>query len=113
MYKEAVNEMKEYYLETKAPEMAQVLGRGYTRGGYRAGMRALGDALVAEGRDNPLRLASIYLSAGEDDRALDLLQKAFDKRLGPLPYINAQVRCNHLRSQPRFQQVLRGMNLSD
>ena len=51
-------------------------------------------------------------AAGKDDLALDWLEPACDKRIGPLPYVNAQNgRFEAMRSHPRFKGLLRRMNL--
>ena len=78
-------------------------------------MRRVAEALAAKavkGAPESMTIASFYAAAGEDDLALDWLEAACDKRIGPLPYINAQNgEFERLRPNPRFRELLRRMNL--
>ena len=53
----------------------------------------------------------IYLIAGDYDLAIDWLEKAYEVRSPNLPYITEPF-CDPLRTYPRFQELLRKMNLS-
>ena len=57
------------------------------------------------------RIAQHYVYAGDLDRAIDWLEKAFEVRDPNLPYISVQPIYDPLRSNPRFQDLLRRMNL--
>jgi hypothetical protein len=77
-------------------------------------MRRAADTLALKSKRrspiNPMDAASLYVSAGEKDRALDWLEKAYQERSSTLPYINVSWWFEPLRSDPRFQDLLRRMN---
>jgi hypothetical protein len=54
---------------------------------------------------SPYFLAVAALSQGNRDKALDLLEKAFQDRAWPIIFINIDPRFDSLRSTPRFQQM--------
>ena len=49
--------------------------------------------------------------AGEKAQALEWLEKAFEVRDPNLPFVNLMLVFESLRSDPRFQALLRRMNL--
>ena len=55
-------------------------------------------------------IALRYLDAGDHDRAIDWLERAYDDRDPNLPYITGPV-WDPLRPDQRFQDLLRRMNL--
>jgi len=60
---------------------------------------------------SPYMIATIYASLGEKDRAFKYLEKAYQERSSDLPYfLKADLRMDSLRSDPRFQDLMRRMN---
>jgi len=57
-----------------------------------------------------MRIATLYIYAGEKDRALDWLEIAFQERMQDLVYLNVYPKWDPLRDDPRFQDLLRRMN---
>jgi len=56
-------------------------------------------------------IATAYASLGEKDKAFEYLEKAYQERSSDLPYfLRADLRIDSLRSDPRFQDLLRRMN---
>ena len=51
------------------------------------------------------------LGLGEKNKALENLEKAYDERESNLAYIKVWPLFDSLRSEPRFQAVLKKMNL--
>lgn len=94
--------------------MAAALESGFAGGDYRGALVGAATAWASGPTPNPRDLvfaSQLHAAAGQDERAIDLLYKAYDKRAGPLPYVNALPRFEHMRSNPRFQELLRRMNL--
>jgi hypothetical protein len=91
-------------------ELADVLTRGYTEAGYRGAMRRVADALAARpfGRG---RAPGFYVRAGENEPALDVLEQNFERRDPSMAYVGVQEIYEPLRKHPRFQALLRKMNL--
>ena len=55
--------------------------------------------------------AWIYAGLGETDQAFEWLERAYQARVADLPYIKNHSRWDPLRDDPRFQDLLRRMNL--
>ena len=56
-------------------------------------------------------IARCYLDVGDYDRTIDWLEKIYGIRNPNLPYVGFQPHWDPLRSDPRFQNLLRRMNL--
>jgi len=60
---------------------------------------------------SPYMIATVYASSGDKDKAFEFLEKAYQERSSDLPYfLKADLRIDNLRSDPRFQDLLRRMN---
>jgi eukaryotic-like serine/threonine-protein kinase len=113
-YEQAYSELREYFRLLNADEAAQALQRGYAEGGYRTAMRAVADAVWAKSyrrRINSMDVAGFYVAAGEQHRALDWLEKAYEEHSSVLPYLNVIWSMEPLHSNPRFQDLVRRMKL--
>ena len=62
------------------------------------------------GEFSPVRTACLYLAVGEKQRALDWLEKAYEERDPYMAFLNVRPGLDPLRSDPRFQDLLRRMN---
>jgi TolB-like protein len=112
MYEESLAEMKAYYAGDR--EVEEALTQGYAQSGYRGAMRRAADILAARARKTyvlPIDVAALYAWAGEKDQALEWLEKAFEARDPNMPYVNLYSEFEGLRNTPRFQALLRRMNL--
>lgn len=58
-----------------------------------------------------VRIARLYAHAGDKDEVLRWLQKVCDERETPLMHLGVAWDWDFLRSDPRFQILLRTMNL--
>lgn len=56
-------------------------------------------------------IAAVFAGLGENEPALEWLSKAFDERSGFLVYIKCDRRFDVVRSDPRFLELMRKMNL--
>jgi tetratricopeptide (TPR) repeat protein len=96
-------------------ELATALENGFEKAGRKGAYHAVGD-LLAERYGKPgnnvpaLNISNTYLDAGEYDLAIDWLEKAYEEHDPNLPYIGSP-EYDPLRSDPRFQELLRKMNL--
>ncbi len=59
----------------------------------------------------PLGLAGLFAHAGERERVLEWLEKAYEEHDPNLPYIGVIPLFDIVRDDPRFQDLLRRMNL--
>jgi eukaryotic-like serine/threonine-protein kinase len=61
---------------------------------------------------SPYMVATIYAGLGEKDRAFEFLEKAYQERSPDIPYfLKADLRIDNLRSDPRFQDLVRRVGL--
>jgi TolB-like protein/Tfp pilus assembly protein PilF/predicted Ser/Thr protein kinase len=111
-YDEALTAEKEYQAARGDRETLEALNRGYTEGGYRGALRRAANTVAARpGRLAPIDIALLYLRAGENEEALTWLESAYEARHPDLPYASCLPWYDPLRSDPRFQALLRRMNL--
>jgi tetratricopeptide (TPR) repeat protein len=114
MYEESLAEMKASYSSIGDREVEEALTQGYTQSGYQGAMKRAADLLTARAYKtyvNSIDVASLYALAGENAQALDWLEKGLEERSPQMPYIDTWVEFAPLRSYPRFQNLLRKMNL--
>jgi TolB-like protein len=114
LYAEAISEyQKAIALEQGNPTVAAYLARGYAA----AGKRTEALKTFSQLRDLSKRryvssytMALTYAALGDNDQAFACLEKAYEDRSGALLYVKVDPRVDSLRSDPRFQDLLRRMN---
>ena len=100
------------------PERVAAFDRGLAEGGYEGAQRAIADVLAARygksktpnAAGTAAAIAMRYLDAGDKERAIAWLQKAYDDRDQNLPYIGMP-NWDPLRTDLRFQALLRRIGL--
>ena len=111
---QALAEAKKFFAVLGDREVVESLDRGGAEAGYRGAMTRAGDELAARSERSHvpgIRIARVYAHAGENDRALDWLEKAYERRETTLVHIGVGWDWDGLRSDPRFQSLLRRMKL--
>jgi len=97
-----------------APDFQTALEAGYEEGGYAGAQQRLADLLAErsweQGGPAAYSVSVRYLYAGDRDRAVEWLERAYPDAGGALPYLGLPLH-DSLRSDPRFQELLRRMNL--
>jgi serine/threonine protein kinase/TolB-like protein/DNA-binding winged helix-turn-helix (wHTH) protein len=99
-------------LSGEKPEDVAALGRAYKVGGIRGAWRWDIERLkesTARNEFAPTDLAARYASLGEKDKALDWLEKAYEKHIDGMVEIKVDPDYDCLRSDPRFQDLVRRM----
>jgi TolB-like protein len=112
MYEESLAETKAFYAGDR--EMEEALTQGYAQSGYRGAMRRAADLRAARARKTyelPSDVAEMYAWAGEEAQALEWLEKALEVRDPSMPHVRLYPSFQTLRNTPRFQALLRRMNL--
>jgi hypothetical protein len=91
------------------------LWEDYRRRGYKWWLRLSNERLLNRNADyfSYYGMAKNYTLLGEKDKALDALEKSYDNRDFMLPFVNVDPIYDDLRSEPRFQAVMRRMGLGD
>ena len=91
------------------------LGLAYGLAGYEDKAREILETLEREamhGYVSPYQLVFVYTGLGDHDRALDLLERAVMEHAGAAYGIKGSFLLAPLRPHPRFQALLRKMNLA-
>jgi tetratricopeptide (TPR) repeat protein len=110
-YEESLAEMKAYYAGDR--EMEEALTQGYAQSGYSGAMRRAADILAARAHKTyvgPGDVATLYAMAGEKAQALTWLEKGLEVHDPSAPQYSLDPVYEILRSDPRFQDLLRRMN---
>jgi tetratricopeptide (TPR) repeat protein len=109
MYKEAV---AEFLKQSDIPPKWGHLGNTYARAGSRTEARKAIQRLIemSKQRVGTYSVALVYSGLGDKDRAIEWLEKAYQVRDKGLCYMKVDPALDPLRSDPRFQDLLRRMN---
>ena len=89
------------------------LGHAYAVAGKEDAAREVLNGLLARSKKeyvSPYEIAVIYAGLGDKDRAFDWLEKAYEERSNALARFRMDPRIWSLRSDSRFQDLLRRMN---
>ncbi len=109
MFEEALAEARKFFTLLDDSEVAEALAQGYAGTGYAGAMRLAGERLAARSTRTyvpALRIARLYAHAGENDRALEWLAKAYEQREPPLVHLAVGWDWDTLREDPRFRDLL-------
>jgi TolB-like protein/DNA-binding winged helix-turn-helix (wHTH) protein len=116
MYDEAFTEAKNFYAALGDSRVVAVLESGQAEGGYREAMRRAAVTLAARSEQTyvkPWSIASVYAYAGDKDRALEWLEKAYQEGASYLVFLRLDPLYDPLRSDPRFQDLVRRMDFPE
>jgi tetratricopeptide (TPR) repeat protein len=86
----------------------------YDKLGYAGTLSLEGDTLLSQSRTKyivPLDIAYFYIFAGNKEKALECLEQAYELHDPNMPYITRPTYAI-LRDEPRFQDLLRKLNLT-
>jgi TolB-like protein/DNA-binding winged helix-turn-helix (wHTH) protein/Tfp pilus assembly protein PilF len=111
MYKEAVKEyLKDEALSGTSQEVVAMLRAAYSKSGWEGYCQRQLNQLKKESKEgyvSPKSFVMAYLQLGEKDRAFEWLEKAYGERGELLLYLKVDPRFDPLRSDPRFEDLLR------
>jgi len=114
MHEEALEIWKRSYAAKGDREAEEALARGYAEAGYSGALSRVADTLIARSRTTYVtswQIGTLYTRAGKNDEALEWLEKAYEEHDGNMPYLSVDPIFDGLRDDPRFQDMLRRMNL--
>jgi len=106
----AVATIESVHAEAMDPQALAVAGFVYARAGDRE--KAVGilnefEQRSTQGNVSALNFAQIYASLGDNEQAFAWLDKALEEQAIWLPFLKVDVKFDPLRSDPRFQTLLR------
>jgi TolB-like protein/Tfp pilus assembly protein PilF len=113
-YAEAIEAQAAYYKAWGWPDVADALTKSYAESGWAAALRRATEVALAAHDGEPgvaYEAAWNYAMAGDRARALDWLERSYAEGVAALPYIGIDPVFDPLRAEPRFQALLRKMNL--
>jgi tetratricopeptide (TPR) repeat protein len=113
MYEESLGALKEVLPWWDLQEVVEALEQGYRESGYQEAMRVAANRLANRPQTPVSFVAMFFLRAGEKDSALQCLERASK---GPDLFIvslKSDPMWDPIRSDPRFQEVLRRMNFPE
>ena len=114
MDKQAYEEAVRFFEVLNDHEAVDALHAGFAAAGYREAMKRAGDVLTARSQHAHvpgIRIARLYAHAGQTDLALSWLKKAVDANETPISHLAVAWDWDALRPDPRFQSLLRRLNL--
>ncbi len=117
MFKDAIVEFqKTISISGSSPEYLAVLGYAYASAGDKSKAEVLLGQLKGMSKlkyVSPIDLAMIYAALDEKEEAIKLLAKGYEERADRLSSLKVDPVFNSLRSDHRFQDLLRRMNFPD
>ena len=115
MYREAIAEHEKAWLLGGNPDFLGHLGHAYAKAGNRAKAYEIIERLkqAEKGYLHAYEIAFIYAAMGEKARAFEWLDKAYQQRDRGLLFLKTDHCLDPLRSDPRFQDLLRRVNFPE
>jgi TolB-like protein/tetratricopeptide (TPR) repeat protein len=116
MLEDALAEAGKFFAVLGDHEAEDALRRGYAEGGYSRAMHFGAEMLAKRSRRchvPGVRIARLYAHAGENDQAMEWLQRAFEQRESPLMHLGVAWDWDALRDDPRFRDLLRRAGLPE
>ncbi|MFV1987763.1 MAG: protein kinase [Gemmatimonadota bacterium] len=113
MYEEAVTQLNRLYTAIGDEEMKTAVAAGYEDGGYQEALIRGAEILVARAETSyvaPVDIATLFLEAGDYERALDWLETGYDERDPNMPYQNVERLWDSVRDDPRYREIMRRMD---
>ncbi len=114
MYAKALDIWKAYYNAKNDHEAVEVLTNGGAEDGYHKALEDLAVLLIDRSDSTfvtPWQIATVYTRAGQRDKALIWLGKAFEDHDTNMPYIGVDPIFDILKGDLRFLNLLKKMNL--
>lgn len=115
MYGEALSELQRAVsLSPESMDILAELGYAYGVAGQRSEAQKVLAKLSEYAKDRYVSsydLAVLYLGLGQKDRALDLLDKAYEERASYLAFLKGDPRVDSLRLEPRFKALAAKLRL--
>jgi len=117
MYSEAINEARRAreISGARSTHSEAFLGYALAKSGKEAEARSVLEGLLkssAERYVSPYYIALVYNGLGEHDEALAWLERAYAQRSSGIVFLKVEPKWNNLRSDPRFQDLMKRVGLT-
>lgn len=113
--KEAVEEREKMISLSGGPELAAAIEQEYATSGYRGVLQSSLKGLTEMSRHeyvSPYIIAQAYMRTGDQERALEWLEKAYREHDSGLVSVAVEPMFDPLRSNAQLQEILRQMKLA-
>jgi tetratricopeptide (TPR) repeat protein len=110
MYDDAIAAFLKAKTDEVNTEVLASLGSAYALAGKRAEALSVSTELQkrsAQHYVSPYNRSLLFLSLGENDKAFEWLERAYDERAEWMIYLSVDPRFDSLRSEPEFRDILR------
>jgi serine/threonine protein kinase len=111
MFREALGEAKTAFADDD--EMIEALTLGERESGYKGAMRRAAELMAQRSRliyILPTNIARVYAYAGDNEKAIELLENAYEDRDSGMALLQVDPDWKTLRTSPRFQKLVERMN---
>lgn len=116
-YPKAVAELQQAVaISRDSPQVVSALGHTYGASGNRSeAEKALAHLMEQAKKEyvSPFYVALVYAGMGENDKAIDWLEKAYSDRSNAIVFSKVDPQLDPLRSHPRFQSLLQRLALEN
>jgi len=113
----AIAHLKQARTETgEMPLMDAALGLAYAVSGKKAETMKLAEAFKSAAKKRyipPTYFGMLFAGLGDKDKAMMWLEKAYDDRADGLTWLNVEPMLDEVRSDPRFQDLIRRIGLTN
>lgn len=114
-HKEAVAEREKALSLSGSPELAASLEQDFAKSGYRGVLQNWLEGLTEISKHSfvsPYSIAEAYIRIGDKEKAIEWLEKAFEEHDSGLVSLSVEPMFDPVRSDIRFQEILRRMKLT-
>ncbi len=116
MYDDATSALEIYLIVLKKEDIASLIRKTFEESGYIKAIRQLLDVSMEQSIaffSDPYGRSVLFALIGDKDKAFEWLEKTYEQREVWLHYLKVDPMYDSLRSDPRFQDLLKRMNLPD
>ena len=114
MLDQALTEAKKFFSILHEDEVVKAMDRGDAEGGYPSAMKRAAEAMAERSQRThvpAIRVARLYAHAGDNDRAMQWLEKSYQQHETALSHAAVFWDWDNLRGDRRFQDLMRRMKL--
>jgi TolB-like protein/Tfp pilus assembly protein PilF len=114
VYEEALAASMAFFTQLGLAPIAELMEQVFQKDGYSEAMVLAGDTLAELSQEthiSPCFISYLYVYAGNKEQALAWLEKGFEIGDPNMPYIIEPAIFDLLKDEPRYQDLLRRMNL--
>jgi DNA-binding winged helix-turn-helix (wHTH) protein/tetratricopeptide (TPR) repeat protein len=113
---QAMTELLQYLTITKETDIAAQVRRTYRSSGFDSAQRRYSELMapaLVKRHAFPYAIAAEYALLGENSRALDYLEQAYQEHSTLMTHLKVDSSLDNLRGEPRFKRLLEQMKLTD